>query len=93
MANITKRTNKDDSASYLIRVYVDENGTGHQIVKSMTWRPPEAMRPTTAEKEANRQALLFEDQVKRGLASFAGSTKFEDYATAWVENEPMAFKT
>jgi len=93
MANITKRTNKDDSASYLIRVYVDENGTGHQIVKSMTWRPPENMRPTTTEKEINRQALLFEDQVKRGLASFAGSTKFEDYGTAWVENEPMAFKT
>jgi integrase len=93
MANITKRTNKDGSASYLIRIYVDETGTGHQVVKSMTWRPSEAMRPTTAEKEANRQALLFEDQVKRGLASFAESTKFEDYGSAWVENEPMAFKT
>lgn len=93
MPNITPRTNKDGSTSYLIRVYMDETGTGHQITKSMTWKPPEHMRPSAVEKEVNRQALLFEDRVKKGLASFGGSTKFEDYATAWVENEPMAFKT
>ncbi len=93
MPNITQRTNKDGSTSYLIRVYVDETGTGHQITKSMTWRPPDNMRPTAVEKEVNRQALLFEDQVKKGLTTFGASIKFSDYATAWVENEPMAFKT
>ncbi len=93
MPNITPSLNKDKSTSYLIRVYVDENGTGHQITKSMTWRPPENMRPTAAEKEVNKQALLFEDRVRHGLACFAASTKFEDYANAWVENTPLAFKT
>ena len=93
MPNITLRTNKDGSKSYLIRVYVDETGTGHQITKSMTWRPPKNMRPTAVEKEVNRQALLFEDQVKKGLAAFGASTAFADYATAWVENEPMAYST
>lgn len=93
MANITKRTNKDGSISYLIRVYVDETGSGHQFMKSMIWRPPDHMRPTAIKKEVNRQATLFEDRVKQGLATFAGSTKFEEYANAWIENEPMAFKT
>ncbi len=93
MPNITKRNNKDGSASYLIRVYVDIAGNGHQIMKSMTWRPTEGMRPSSVDKELNRQATLFEEKVKQGLTGFAGATKFEEYATAWVENEPMAFKT
>jgi integrase len=93
MANITTRQNKAGTMSYLIRVYVDETGSGHQVTKSMTWRPEKNMRPTTVEKELNRQATLFEEKVKQGLTAFAGSTKFEDYANAWVENEPLAFKT
>lgn len=93
MPNITPRKNKDGSTSYLIRVYVDETGTGHQITKAMTWKVPENMRPTAVEKEITRQALLFEDRVKHGLAGFAGTTTFEEYADAWVENEPLAFKT
>lgn len=93
MPNITKRTNKDGSASFLIRVYVDETGTGHQITKSMTWRPPANMRPTTAEKEVVKQAALFEDKVKRGMVAFDGNTTFGEYAHNWVENEPLAPKT
>ena len=93
MANITKRTNKDGSISYQIRVYVGEKRSGTQVTKSMTWTPAPTMRPTTVEKEAQRQAALFEDKVKQGLVSFAGSTRFEEYATAWVENEQLAYKT
>lgn len=93
MANITLRQNKDGSTSYLIRVYVDETGTGHQLTKSMTWRPDPSMRTSSVEKELNRQATLFEEKVKKGLTAFGGSTKFEDYANTWVENEPLAFKT
>jgi integrase len=93
MPNITARKSKDGSISYLIRVYVEETGTGHQITKSMTWRPPENMRPTAVKKELNRQALLFEDKAKRGLVAFAGTTTFEEYANTWIENESFAFKT
>lgn len=39
MANITKRHGKDGSLSYLIRVFLDENGEGRQHTKSKTWRP------------------------------------------------------
>lgn len=90
MPNITKRTNKDGSASFLIRVYVDETGTGHQITKSMTWRPPANMRPSTAEKEVVKQAALFEDKVKRGMVAFDSKTTFGEYALNWVENAPIA---
>ena len=93
MPNITQRTNKDGSVSFRIRVFVDANGEGKQAVKSMTWTPPPGMRPSTAEKEANRQALLFEDSVRRGLVSIDGKTKFADYADRWLEAADIAPKS
>lgn len=90
MPNITKRTNKDGSTSFLIRVYVDETGTGHQITKSMTWRPPANIRPSTVEKEVVKQAALFEDKVKHSMVAFDGNTTFGEYALNWVENAPIA---
>lgn len=80
MPNITKRFNKDGSASYLIRVYVDIAGNGHQVVKSMTWRPVDTMKPSAVEKELNRKATLFEDKVKQGLISVGGFAHLGDYA-------------
>lgn len=93
MANITKRTNKTGQASYRIRVFVGEDTNGKQLYQSMTWTPPPTMRPTSADKEANKQAALFEDKVKQGLVSFDGKTRFGDYANTWIENEPLAYKT
>lgn len=93
MANVMKRENKDGTLSFLIRVYVDETNTGKQIVKTKTWKAPKNMRITAAEKEAAKQAAIFEDQVKRGLIAFDSSTKFGDYAKQWIENEPLAPKT
>ena len=93
MPNITKRQNKSGTISYLIRVYVDETGTGKQIVKSKTWKPPASMRATAAEKEAFKQAAIFEEQVKSGLIAFDNATKFGEYAKNWIENAPIAPKT
>ena len=93
MANITKRESKDGTISYLIRVFINQTGTGHQVTKSMTWRPPENMRQTAAEKKVQKKAILFEDRVKKGLVSFNGTTKFEDYANQWVENHRMGERT
>ncbi|MDL2219384.1 tyrosine-type recombinase/integrase [Ruminococcaceae bacterium OttesenSCG-928-O06] len=93
MANITKRVSKSGQVSYRIRVYAGEDVNGKQLYQSMTWTPPPTMRPTTAEKEAKRQALLFEEKVRQGLLSFDGKTRFADYANSWLENEPLAYKT
>lgn len=93
MANVIARKNKNGSTSYLVRVYVDETGTGHQIVKSMTWKPKPGMRPSAEEKELNKQATLFEDQVKKGLTAFGGSTRFSDYARDWIQVQPLAPRT
>jgi len=93
MANITKRKNKDGSVSYLIRVFAGEDSDGKQIVKPMTWRPPIGMRPSAADKQADKEAVLFEDRVLSGIVSIDGKTKFEDYAARWMETAELAPKT
>jgi len=90
MANLTKRTNKDGSTSYLIRAYVGENANGKQIFKSMTWRPPAGMRPTAADKQAEKEAVLFEERVRSGIVSADGKTKFRDYADRWMGTADLA---
>ena len=77
MANITKRGN-----SYRIRVYAGEDSTGKQIIKSKTWTPAPGMTARQIEKELNRQATLFEEQVNNGLY-LDGSIKFRDFAEQW----------
>lgn len=93
LANITKRLNKDGSVSYQIRAYVDETGTGKQLMQRMTWRAPAGMRPSSADKEAARQAALFEEKAKQGLAAFGGNTRFADFARNWIDTQPLAPKT
>ena len=92
MANVTKRTGKK-GVSYMIRVYAGEDSAGKQITKTITWKPPAGMRPSTADKKAEEQATLFEAQVKTGLVAFDGSTTFQEYAGAWIKNEPLAVST
>lgn len=72
MAHIEKRKNKDGSVSCQIRAYINETGNGKQIVKSMTWRVPAEMRPRAAEKEANRQAIIFENNLKKHYVTMGG---------------------
>lgn len=93
MANITKRIGKNGSVSYLIRVYSGEDSSGKQFMKSITYKPPSGMRPTTADKEAEKQAVLFENQVRSGLVAFSASTTFQQYANSWIADEPLAPKT
>lgn len=93
MANITERVNKSGNVSYLIRVFVDEDRTGKQKAKSMTWKPKPNMTPKQIEKELMRQATLFEEKVKSGLVSFDGSIRFEDYAEQYMKNAQISFAT
>lgn len=86
MANITPRKNKDGSTSFLIRVYVDENSSGKQKFKSMTWKPPAGMAEKKTQKELQKAAALFEEQVKKGLVAFDGNTTFAEYSTEWIKH-------
>ena len=63
MANITKRND-----SYLIRVSCGYNANGKQIVHSMTWKPDKKYTPKQLEKELQRQAALFEEECRQGIA-------------------------
>lgn len=93
MPNITKRTNKDGSCSYQIRVSCGYDANGKQIMKRTTWKPPKGMTARQTEKELNRFAVDFENKVAGGLVAFDGSIKFQEYADIWLDNAQIAPKT
>lgn len=78
MANIRKRGD-----SYQIRVSLGYDTKGHQIFKTMTWKPPKGMTPRQAEKEAYKQALMFEEKCL--MCAEPITMKFEELAEHWFE--------
>lgn len=80
MANITKRGN-----TYRIRVYVGRDVNDKQVFKTKTYTPEEGMTPKQIEKEVNRQATLFEEQVTTGQF-FDPSVTFAAFAEKWLES-------
>ena len=80
MATIRKRGN-----TYQIRCYEGYDVSGKQIERTMTWRPPEGMSEKKAEKEAQHQAALFEEQVRNGLAA-EGRVKFSAFSERWFKD-------
>lgn len=83
MATITKRKGKK-SNSYLLRCYCGYDITGQQIEHTATWRPPADMTERQADKEALRQAFLFEERCRTGQV-LDGSIRFADYAEKWFK--------
>ncbi len=79
MATITKRGD-----SYRFRVSIGYDSENKQIIKSMTWKPPAGMTQKQAEKEAERQAVLFEEKVKAGRC-LNGNIRFKDFCERWFE--------
>lgn len=80
MASITKRGD-----SYLLRCYNGYDVNGKQIEKTTTWHIPAGMSPNKAEKEAMRQAILFEEKVRNGEI-LGGVIKFKDFAEQWFQD-------
>lgn len=78
MATISRR-----GASYLIRVSCGYDMTGKQIVKSMTWKPPADLTEVQTEKEAHRQAVLFEEKCRTGQV-LEVTVRFADFAALWL---------
>lgn len=80
MANITKRGN-----AYSIRCSAGFDVNGKRLMKTMTWAIPEGMSEKKAEKEAQRQAILFEERVKNGEV-LEGRIRFVDFVEQWFRD-------
>ena len=93
MANITKRISKDGVVSYRVRAYAGTGPKGKKILRSMTYTPSAGIRPTSAEKEVQKQAALFERRVQSGMSGFGDNATFSEYAKAYIESEPLTPKT
>ncbi len=78
MTNIRKRGN-----TYQIRVSCGYDTSGKQIVQTKTWKPEPGMTIRQAEKEVQRQAILFEDKCMKGQVT--ANIKFQDFAEQWFE--------
>ena len=79
-AQQTKRGN-----AYELRASCGFNAKGRRVMKTRTWRPPYGMTEAQAEKEATRQAFLFEEEIRRGEV-LDQSTKMEDFLVKWLHN-------
>ena len=79
MANITKRND-----TYRIKVSCGYDVSGKQVIKSMTYKPQAGMSEKQIEKEVTRQAVLFEEQCKKGQSVTAA--KFETFAREWLRD-------
>lgn len=78
MATIQKR-----GKSYRIRAYAGYDIEGKQIERTTTWCPPAGMTDRQAEKEAMRQAVLFEEKIRNGEAC-NGRIRFAGFAEQWL---------
>ena len=85
MATHKKHTAKNGEISYYIRAYDGRDTDGKQIEKVMTWKPAKNMSEKQIEKELERQKVLFDEKVKKGLV-LDGNTRFADYAERWLDN-------
>ena len=91
MPSITPRKNKaGEVISYRIRVSRGYDSEGKKLnPREMTWKPSPNMTPRQAEKEAQRQALLFEEQCRQGYAPDNRQT-FAQYAAYVLQCKEQA---
>ena len=87
MANIEKRVNsKGQVTSYRIRVYKGVEGDGRRKKPYIkTWVPEPGMSAKQIEKEINRLAVLFEEEVNAGEVVVDQSIKFKDFIPQYME--------
>ncbi len=79
MATIRQRK----SGTYEIKVSCGYDVNGKQVLQFKHWKPPEGLTKRQIEKELTRQAVLFEEECKRGQITSA--VKFEKFAEQWFE--------
>ena len=74
MATIRKR-----KSSYQISVSCGYDAKGKQICRYLTYTPEKGMTPRQIEKEVQRQAVLFEEACRNGLAPTTGKIKLSEF--------------
>ncbi len=74
MALIIKRKN-----SFFISVSCGYDQNGRQIRRTMTYKPEPNMTEKQIQQEVQRQAVLFEEQVRNGQVSSDGRLKLADF--------------
>lgn len=82
MAKIIKRTKKDGTCSYCIRVSNGYDRQGRQVLVNRTFTPPPGLTGKKLEKELQRQADAFEQEVHSGI-SLEASMKLDDLIEKW----------
>ena len=93
MATVRKR-----GKSYQIRASAGYDISGKQIVKTMSWTPPENLTAKQIEKEQNRVMVEFERLVSLGQC-VNSNIRFAEYAELWMKKgkeggeRPLAPKT
>ncbi len=86
MANIIERRNKKgEITSYRIRVSMGYDINKKQIIKAMTWYPPEGMSKTQIKKELAIAAAEFEKICMQGQCVDDRIT-FKDLAEMWLRS-------
>jgi integrase len=84
MANVQRRTHKDGSCSYRIRVSNGFSADGRRLFKTTTYTPAAGTTLRGAEKEAARRADAFEQQVQQGIAVNTTMT-VDELIALWFE--------
>ena len=79
MASIRKKAN----GSYEIKVSCGYGVDGKQRSQYKTWRPDPDMSEKKIAREVERQAVLFEEECKKG--QITAPVKFETFAEQWFE--------
>lgn len=82
MAKIVKRMKKDGTCSYCIRVSNGYDRQGRQVMVNRTFTPPPGLTGKKLEKELQRQADAFEQEVHSGI-SLDASMKLDDLIERW----------
>ena len=86
MADIKANKNKEGRLiSFRIRVGDGYDTDGKQRRKTMTWKVPHGMTEKQAFKEAEKQAIQFEDEVKNGLAGTQRNLKLADFCPVYFD--------
>lgn len=84
--SITLATIKKQGRGYKISVSCGYDINGKQIRQHMTWVPEPGMTPRQADKELQRQAILFEEQVKYGRSTVNGNIRFDAFCEIFMKD-------
>lgn len=81
MASIERRSNN----SVRIIVSCGYDSKGKKIVKKKTFKLPENLSPQKREKEIQKLAVMFEEEVRRGTYLDGNKLTFEEFIELWLK--------